>query len=109
MCLLFAVLLQMPLLVLEDIARRRLRKAGVRLARPLLIGWTTVMLMSSAYFFWYPPVEQYTDIALRVVTSVNEGAATAVHSVQKLLQSLGLQQAAVGGAAFVGSVSQAAL
>lgn len=96
---------QMPLLVLEDIARRRMRKSGVRPARPLLIGWTTVVLMISAYFFWYPPVEQYTDVALRVVTSVNASAASAVHGVQMLLQSLGLQQAAVGGAAFVGSVS----
>lgn len=101
--------LQMPLLVLEDIARRRLRKSGVRLARPLLIGWTTVVLMFTAYYFWYPPVEHYTDVAVRVTDSVNASAATAVQSVHKLLQSLGLQQAAVGGAAFVGSVSQAAL
>lgn len=100
---------QMPLLVLEDIARRRMRKSGVRPARPLLIGWTTVVLMISAYFFWYPPVEQYTDVALRVVTSVNASAASAVHGVQVLLQSLGLQQAAVSGAAFVGSVSGTAL
>jgi hypothetical protein len=99
----------MPLLMLEDIARRRLRKSGVRLARPLLIGWTTVVLMFTAYYFWYPPVERYTDLAVRVTDSVNASAATAVQSVHKLLQSLGLQQAAVGGAAFVGSVSHAAL
>jgi hypothetical protein len=99
----------MPLLVLEDIARRRMRKAGVRPSRPLGIGWTTLILMISAYFFWYPPVEQYTDVALRVVASVNASAASAVQSVQALLQSLGLQQAAVSGAAFVGSVSGTAL
>jgi hypothetical protein len=99
----------MPLLMLEDVARRRLRKSGVRLARPLLVGWTTVVLMFTAYYFWYPPVEQYTDVALRVLESVNASAATAVQTAHKLLQSLGLQQAAVGGAAFVGSVSQTAL
>jgi hypothetical protein len=97
----------MPLLMLEDIARRRLRKSGVKLARPLLMGWTTVVLLFTAYFFWYPPVEQYTDVAMRVVEAVNAGAADAVRSVQGLLQQLGLQQAAVGGAAFVGSVSHA--
>lgn len=97
----------MPLLMLEDIARRRLRKSGVKLARPLLMGWTTVILLFTAYFFWYPPVEQYTDVAMRVVEAVNAGAAGAVGSFQGLLQQLGLQQAAVGGAAFVGSVSQA--
>lgn len=100
---------QMPLLVLEDLVRRRMRKAGVRPSRPLGIGWTTLILMISAYFFWYPPVEQYTDVALRVVASVNASAASAVHSVQALLQSLGLQQAAVSGAAFVSSVSGTAL
>lgn len=100
--------LQVPLLVLEDVARRRLRKAGIRLARPVAMGWTTAILLFTAYFFWYPPVERYTDVALRVVTSVNEGAAAAVRAVQLLLQQLGLHQAA-GSAALFGSVSQAAL
>lgn len=87
--------------------RRKLRKAGRRLARPVTMGWTTAILMFTAYFFWYPPVEQYTDIALRVVTSVNAGAAAAVGGVQGLFQQL--RPPVVGGAALVGSVSQAAL
>jgi hypothetical protein len=99
--------LQVPLLVLEDIARRKLRKAGVQLSRPVGIGLMTVVLWITAYLFWYPPVELHTDLAPRVVSSVNDSAAAAVLGLQALLQQLGWQQA--GGAAFVSSVSQATL
>jgi len=105
-----ALLLQVPLLVLETVARRRLRKAGIQLARPVAIGGTTAVLLISAYFFFFPPVEEYTDIALRVVTSVNTSALGVARSVQGLLQQLGLHlEPAVGGTAFVGSVTKAAL
>ena len=95
---------QVPLLVLEDMARRRLRKSGTRLSRPIAMGWTTAILMFSAYFFWYPPIEQYTDVAMRVVESVNASAATVLHSVQMLLAQVGFHDAA-SGAAFVSSMS----
>jgi hypothetical protein len=97
--------LQVPLLISEDIVTRRLRKAGVHLARHLLIGWTQVTLSIVAYFFFFPPVENYTGVAQRVLTSVNQGAAAAFGGLQALLQQVGLHPAAVGGGPFVGSVS----
>ena len=97
--------LQTPLLVFEDIVTRRLRKGGVHLPRPLLIGWTNVILSIAGYFFFFPPVENHTGVAHRVLTSVNESAAAVFSGLQALLQQVGLHPAAVGGGPFVGSVS----
>jgi hypothetical protein len=100
--------LQIPLIILEDIVTRRLRKAGVHLPRPLLILWTNFIVNFTTYFFWFPPVENYTGIALRVLTSVNESAAAAFGGLQALLQQVGLHPTAVGWGPFVGSMSTAA-
>jgi hypothetical protein len=97
--------LQTPLLISEDIVTRRLRKAGVHLPRALLIGCANVILSITAYFFFFPPVEDYTGVAQRVLTSVNQSAAAVFSGLQALLQQVGLHPTAVGGGPFVGSVS----
>lgn len=99
--------MQVPLLVAEDVVRRQLRARGIKVPRPFLMGWTTVLVMTSAYFFWYPPVEKYTDVAARVLGAINGGAASLVAGLQGLVQQLGLQDVAQAAAAVSGTVSQA--
>jgi hypothetical protein len=75
----------------------------------LLWGYTTALLMTSAYLFWFPPVEQHTDVAARVLASVNGGAAVALARLQGLVQQLGLGDVVAQAAAAVsGSASHVA-
>lgn len=80
--------IQAPLMAVEAVVIRKLRKAGVKVPRAGAIGVTTFVVMTLAYYFWFPPVEKYSDIATVVVASVNRGAAQLLEVFQQIPQRL---------------------
>lgn len=63
--------IQAPLLLAESIVLRKLRKANVTIPTIMAVPATTAIIMLTAWFFWYPPIEQHSDLAVRIVDSIN--------------------------------------
>eukprot|EP00879_Flechtneria_rotunda_P011027 GHRR01011522.1.p1 GENE.GHRR01011522.1~~GHRR01011522.1.p1 ORF type:complete len:233 (+),score=93.74 GHRR01011522.1:682-1380(+) len=84
---------QAPLLVVEGFVQKRLKKAGVKLSRAVGIGYTTCFMLLTSYAFWFPPIEDYTDIATHVATSVNNNVLGVLAGMQQLAEHWGVQQA----------------
>lgn len=80
--------IQAPLIALEGVAIHKLRKAGVKVPRAGGIGITTITLLILAYLFFFPPVEQHSDIAHVIVSSVNKGSGHLLEELQQLPQRL---------------------
>jgi hypothetical protein len=93
------------LVVAEDVVRKLLRARKQRIPRPLLIACTTLVLLGSAYLFWYPPIEHHTDVALRVMQAINGGSMSALAGLRELVARLGLHGVAQAAAAVTGSAS----
>jgi hypothetical protein len=107
LCFAAFCVLQIPLIILEDMITRRLRKAGMHPPRLLLILWTNFIVNVTTNLFFWPPVDNYTSLVPRILASVNQSAAAAFGGLQVLLQHVGLSLPAVGADAFVGGVSTA--
>ncbi|EFJ41473.1 hypothetical protein VOLCADRAFT_121638 [Volvox carteri f. nagariensis] len=65
--------IQAPLLTLESLAGRAMRRAGLQLPRPVAIVLTLVVLELLAYDLFFGFVEKDTDLASRVVAAVSSG------------------------------------
>lgn len=62
---------QAPLLIVEGLALQKLRKAGVQVPKALGIMYSTFFVLLTAYLFWYPPLENHSNIA-RVCCAVHQ-------------------------------------
>lgn len=80
--------IQAPLMAAEAVVIRRMRKAGVKMPRAGATGLATCVFMCTTYFFWFPPVEDHTDIAETLVANINTAAAQVLTLVQQIPQQL---------------------
>ncbi|GLC53267.1 hypothetical protein PLESTB_000726400 [Pleodorina starrii] len=80
--------MQAPLMSLEALGNRLLRRAGVQLPRPLTILLTLAALEVMAYDLFFGFVERDTDLAHRVVTAVTSSYAGLLAPLQPLVAGL---------------------
>jgi hypothetical protein len=70
-----APLAQAPVMVAEQLAIKGASRAGVRLPAPLSVALTISVLLATAYWGFFPPVETHTDIAPRIAQAVASNIA----------------------------------
>lgn len=94
--------IQFPLIVAEGLLLKKLKASNIILPRLLRVCITTAVFMSTAYAFWYPPVETYSRLATRCVDAVNRNVMNLIAGLVGLGRQLEL-----GASAYISNGSSA--
>lgn len=63
--------IQAPVMILEGLVLKKLRSKGIVLPWVVANVGCMSLILATAYCFWYPPIEQHSEVAANAVASIN--------------------------------------
>eukprot|EP00878_Enallax_costatus_P020618 GHUV01021803.1.p1 GENE.GHUV01021803.1~~GHUV01021803.1.p1 ORF type:complete len:275 (+),score=37.85 GHUV01021803.1:1031-1855(+) len=84
--------IQAPIMFAEGLVLRALHNRKIYIPRTLAIPLTTATVLTTAWYFWYPPIENHTDIANEAVASINANVGALIAWGQGLCEQWDLKQ-----------------
>jgi hypothetical protein len=87
--------IQAPLIVAEGLLLKRLAASKISVPRVLGIAYMTAIILFTATYLWYPPIDTHTDIAPAVVAAINTNAGAGLGWLRQQGSSMGFNAALV--------------